>query len=196
MIHSVYDVSIIDRTAEDMRIILRENHDIAAPIKKQDGPWDTGKDDFRVMPMTEAMDVLESITSALTILLLAIVTISLIVGGVGITNVMYVIVTERTPEIGLRKAVGANESDIMWQFLVESVLITLAGGIVGIIFGILISFLISVGAKSYGINLGFSIPLKAFAVSFFFSIIFGVLFGLYPARRASKMDPIKALGVE
>lgn len=195
MVHAVYDVLIIDRTAEDMRIILRQNHDIPEPKEEISG-FNTGKDDFRVMPLTEIVEVWGSITSALTILLLAIVTISLIVGGVGITNVMYVIVTERTPEIGLRKAVGANESDIMWQFLIESVLITFAGGIAGVIFGILISFLISVGAKSYGIDLGFSIPLKAFVVSFVFSIIFGVLFGLYPARRASKMDPIKALKVE
>lgn len=195
MIHSVYDTSIMDRTAEDMRVILRQNHDISEPKEEVSG-FNTGKDDFRVMPLTEIVEVWGSITSALTILLLAIVTISLIVGGVGITNVMYVIVTERTPEIGLRKAVGANESDIMWQFLVESILITLAGGIAGILFGILISFLISIGAKSFGIDLGFSIPLKAFIVSFVFSIVFGVLFGLYPARRASKMDPIKALKVE
>jgi len=196
MIHSVYNISSVNETADEMRFVLRQNQNIAEPKEKSTGIWDTGKDDFRVMPMTEIMKVWGEITSALTILLLAIVTISLIVGGVGITNVMYVIVTERTPEIGLRKAVGAKEKDIMWQFLVESILITFIGGIIGVIFGILISILISVVANSYGFDWTFSVPLKAFITALIFSIVFGVLFGLYPARRASKMDPIRALKVE
>ena len=111
-------------------------------------------------------------------------------------NIMYVIVSERTSEIGLRKAVGAKYSDIMWQFLIESVLITIVGGIIGIIFGVLISFLIALGAKSTGLDWEFSMPIRAFVVSLGFSLIFGVLFGLYPARKAAKLEPVEALRKE
>jgi len=114
-IHKLKDVSLAEETAEEARIILRENHDISDPTK----------DDFRVVTMIEAMDTLNTIIEAVTLLLLAIVIISLIVGGVGIMNIMYVAVSERTPEIGLRKAVGANYKSIMSQFLIESILITL-----------------------------------------------------------------------
>jgi len=134
MLHAVYDVSMVQETAEEMRALLRDNHDISQPTKEREGWADTGKDDFRVMPMTEVMEVFDSITGTLTLLVLAIAAISLLVGGVSVMNVMYVIVNERVPEIGLRKAIGANYSDIMWQFLAESVLITSFGGIAGIIF--------------------------------------------------------------
>jgi len=119
--------------------------------------------------------------------------IGVVVGGVGVMNVMYVIVNERTPEIGLRKAVGAKYSDIMTQFLVESVLITLAGGIAGTILGVLLSWGVSLGASYAGFSWNFSIPLMAFVTALLFSIIFGIIFGMYPARKAARMDPIEAL---
>ncbi|GAH62738.1 unnamed protein product, partial [marine sediment metagenome] len=116
-----------------------------------------------------------------------------VVGGVGVMNVMYVIVNERTPEIGLRKAVGAKNNDIMLQFLVESVLITLVAGVVGTIIGVLISWGVAVGATSAGFSWNFAVPIEAFVTAFLFSVVFGIVFGLYPARKAALMNPIEAL---
>jgi putative ABC transport system permease protein len=192
MMHRVADTSLLEDTQEEMRYILRENHDLPHP----EGPTDwqgAAKDDFRVVSMTESMEIMETVTGAITLLLLAIVAISLVVGGVGILNIMYVVVTERTHEIGLRKAVGARYRDIMLQFLLEAVIITIAGGIIGIIIGISISFLISFGASSYGLDWGFTVPIKAFITALTFSAFFGILFGVYPARKAARMDPIVAL---
>jgi putative ABC transport system permease protein len=197
MIHQLNDLNLADETAEEMRYILRENHDLPHPTEIYKGWTDTiGKDDFRVVTMSEMMETLDIITGALTLLLLAIVAISLLVGGVGIMNIMYVIVSERTGEIGLRKAVGAKYSNIMWQFLSESILITIAGGVIGIILGGVVSFLIFWGANSYGLDWKFGIPIKAYFVSFGFSLFFGIVFGLYPARRAAQMQPIEALHKE
>jgi len=128
MVHRLYDLDLAEDTAEQARIILRENHDIE--VSEDDG---FGKDDFRVVTMQEMMETLDVITGALTLLLLAIVIISLIVGGVGVMNIMYVVVSERTGEIGLRKAVGAKYSDIMLQFLAESVMVTFLSALVGIV---------------------------------------------------------------
>jgi len=192
MMHQVADTDLMDETIEQMQILLRENHDIAPP----EGPIDwlgSPQDDFRVVSMSQSMEVMDTVTGAITLLLLAIVAISLVVGGVGILNIMYVVVTERTAEIGLRKAVGARYRDIMLQFLIEAVLVTIAGGIIGIIFGAGISFLISWGANSYGLDWQFSIPAKAFVVALGFSAFFGIAFGVYPARRAARMEPVEAL---
>jgi putative ABC transport system permease protein len=111
-------------------------------------------------------------------------------------NIMEVVVSERTAEIGLRKAVGAKYFDIMMQFLTESVLVTFLGGVVGIAIGVGIAYLISWGAGYAGFDWRFGIPLRAFGVAFIFSVLFGVLFGLYPARKAAKLDPITALRKE
>jgi len=192
MMHQIEEGAFIPEVSEEMRWILRENHDLPHP----EGPtsWmGEGKDDFRVVSMTESMEIMETVTGAITLLLLAIVAISLVVGGVGIMNIMYVIVSERTAEIGLRKAVGATYSNIMWQFLFESILITIAGGIIGIIIGVLISLAISFGASSYGLDWAFSVPIKSFIVALGFSTVFGLAFGLYPARKAAKMEPVEAL---
>ena len=108
-------------------------------------------------------------------------------------NVMYVIVNERTSEIGLRKAVGATYASIMRQFLMESVLITFWGGFVGVVVGILISYLIFVAATAFGFDWSFVVPLKAFVTAAIFSFVFGIIFGVYPARKAARMDPIDAL---
>jgi len=182
-IHKLQDMDIADDTAEEMRYILRDNHDITDPLK----------DDFRVVTMDEMMSMMDDITSAITLLLIAIVIISLIVGGVGILNVMYVIVAERTAEIGLRKAVGAKFADIMWQFLLEAIVITMLGSIIGIILGVLISWGLAAGLNQAGFDWTFAVPLKAFIISFLFALTFGVFFGVYPARKAAKLDPIEAL---
>ena len=187
IISQLKDVSKGEETAEDIRYILRDSHNIDNP----------SKDDFRVSTMAELMSTLGVITNALTLLLLAIVAISLIVGGVGITNIMYVIVTERTAEIGLRKAVGAKINDILLQFMIESVLLTIIGGIVGIISGIGISYLIALFAqKILNLSWQFSLPLKGFVVAIVFSIICGIVFGLFPAKKAAKLNPIEALRIE
>lgn len=192
----IKDVDIAEDTAEEIRYTLREDHDIVQPIVDASGVPDLSKDDFRVTTMAETMEILNTITGAITLLLLAIVAISLIVGGVGIMNIMYVIVSERTAEIGLRMAVGAQKSDILYQFLTESIIITIFGGIFGVIVGVLISFLIALGANSFGLGWEFSIPVKAYIVSLSFSFVFGVLFGLYPARKAARLNPIEALRKE
>ncbi|MFH1822823.1 MAG: ABC transporter permease [Patescibacteria group bacterium] len=193
IMHQVYDVNLIYETTEEARYILRENHNLPQPTADRTDMFDTGKDDFRVVTMLESMEIMDTVTGAITLLLLAIVAISLIVGGVGILNIMYVVVTERTAEIGLRKAVGARFRDIMLQFLIESVIVTVLGGIVGVIFGFFISLLIYFGASSYGLDWRFSIPLKAYITAIGFSAIFGIAFGIYPARKAAKLEPVEAL---
>jgi putative ABC transport system permease protein len=186
MMHKMKDPALADSTADEIRAVLRENHNITDP----------DKEDFRVTTMVEAMKTLGTVTSTITILLLIIVAVSLVVGGVGVTNVMYVVVSERTKEIGLRKAVGAKEKDILKQFLLESVLITVMGAIVGIVLGVIVSFLISWGAGQAGLNWKFSVPLRAFLTSLGFASIFGVLFGIFPARKAARLEPVEALRKE
>jgi len=183
----VADLDRAEDTAEDIRAVLRTQHDITDPAK----------DDFRVSTVAELMSMLGTITGAITLLLLAIVSISLVVGGVGIMNIMYVAVTERTAEIGLRKAVGAKYRDILNQFLIEAVMVTLIGGVIGILIGVGLSALLSWMANHY-LNLGwkFAVPLKAFIVSIGFSAAVGLVFGVYPARKAAKLDPIEALRAE
>jgi ABC-type antimicrobial peptide transport system permease subunit len=188
IVTQIINNDLADETALQIRRLLRENHDI-----KVEDENEFNKDDFRVVTMSEMMSLLETVTGAITLLLLAIVAISLVVGGVGIMNIMYVIVTERSAEIGLRKAVGATYSDIMWQFLIESIIITIVGGFFGVIFGASISYLISIGANSTGLEWEFSIPGKAYFVAIGFSTFFGVVFGVYPAKKAAKLDPIVAL---
>ena len=188
MVHVLKDSSMEQETALEVRELLREKHNI-----RKTEPGETHLDDFVVTTMVEAQEMIDTVMGAITLLLISIVTISLIVGGVGIMNIMYVAVSERSEEIGLRKAVGANYSDIMKQFLIESILITLLGAIIGIIVGIIISFFISIGANYSNLDWEFSIPANAYLVAICFSIICGILFGLYPAREAGKLDPIMAL---
>jgi putative ABC transport system permease protein len=182
-----------DVTAQAVTGVLRDAHNITSSLDPKTGEALTNKDDFRITTMQEMLKTLATVTNALTILLLAIVAISLIVGGVGIMNIMYVVVSERTSEIGLRKAVGASYNDIMEQFLTESVLVTLAGAIIGVILGVAIAFLISVVATSLGINWQFGLPYYSFIVAIAFSLLCGIAFGILPARKAARLDPIVAL---
>lgn len=193
MVHQIKNIGKSAKTADKMRHILRSNHNISPEYNSKTKTYETNRDDFRVSTMDEMMDMLGTVTDALTILLLAIVSISLIVGGVGIMNIMYVTVNERTMEIGLRKAVGAKKGNILLQFLIESIIITTIGGIIGVLFGIGASYLISIGANSYGLDWHFIVPIKSYLIALIFSIIFGILFGLYPAKRAADLDPIVAL---
>jgi putative ABC transport system permease protein len=190
---TVKDNSLQEETSEEMREILRRNHDITPDIDAETGLPLLNKDDFRVVTMEEMLSILDTVSAATTYLLLGIVAISLLVGGVGIMNIMYVIVSERTREIGLRKAVGAKIHDILGQFLLESIFVTLFAAIIGISLGTGISFLIAIIARKLNLDWVFVMPLKAYLTAIIFSIIFGVLFGLLPARKAAKMDPIAAL---
>lgn len=177
------DPSLIFQTIDDIERILRSNHGIKDPAK----------DDFVVRTQDQAMEIVGAVTGGISFLLLAIAGISLVVGGVGIMNIMYVAVSERTHEIGLRKAIGAKPSAIKRQFIFESILITLVGGGIGTFAGVLISWLVSVGAQALGFNWPFVLTLSSLIFAFSSSAIIGLLFGYTPARKAAELDPILAL---
>jgi putative ABC transport system permease protein len=166
---------------EQMTDILRQRHHIQG---SQD-------DDFSVRDMTEVFKAQESSASVMSILLAAIASVSLVVGGIGIMNIMLVSVTERTKEIGLRQAVGAKTKDIVTQFLVEAVTLSVAGGIAGIVLGLTVSALIS-----YFADWSTVVSPGSILLAFVFSALVGVSFGYYPARKAAFMDPIQALHYE
>ena len=150
----------------------------------------TGTDSVRVYSMKTMIEQVSKITETMSILLAAVATISLLVGGIGIMNIMIVTVTERRQEIGIRKALGANQKDIMQQFLIESASITVIGGILGILFGILISLVLE-----YIKGMSFALSFQACIVSFVFSLFVGIFFGINPALRAAKLDPVVALSL-
>ena len=180
------DQNFADATAEDMRYILRENHSITDPVK----------DDFLVNTAASGLATFNNILSGVTFLLIAVAAISLLVGGVGIMNIMYVVVTERISEIGLKKALGARNADILREFLVESILLTIVGGFFGILLGALVSFLIAYIAQSLDFPWAFSVPISGILLGLGVSGGIGLVFGVFPARRASKLDPIEALRSE
>jgi len=179
---------LVPSAIEDIRMILRERHNIYNP------EGDLSKDDFKVMSQVQAANMMSQITGALTAFLSSIAAIALIVGGIGIMNIMLVSVTERTREIGLRKAVGARNKDILRQFLIESVTLTIFGGIIGLIGGISLSFLASIVlGRLIGSGWAFVIPVGAIILSIVVAAGVGLVFGIYPARKASKLNPIEAL---
>lgn len=180
------DNSKADATKLDIIDVLRENHYISDPAR----------DDFKVNTQEESLSVFNTILQAITFLLIAIASISLIVGGVGVMNIMYVVVTERIGEIGLKKALGARGKDILYEFLIEAVLLTIIGGIIGIIGGSFLAFIVSKIAQSMGLDWAFIVPIWGVVISVSVSMIIGVVFGVFPARNAAKLDPIVALNKE
>ncbi len=177
----------IERTVNDIEIVLRNNHGITDP----------DKDDFFVETQADLLDRVSSVTTILTILLAAIAAVSLLVGGVGIMNIMFVSVTERTKEIGLRKAVGATNADIMKQFLFEAVWLTLIGGVVGVILGSGLAATATWAiAVFYNIDFSFSFPWTAAVMGIGVAAGVGLIFGIYPARQAARKSPIEALRYE
>lgn len=180
------DTNLTDTTVNEINETVRRNHGITDPAK----------DDFMVTTQEQVMQIFNTIFGGITILLIAIAAISLVVGGVGIMNIMYVVVTERTAEIGLKKALGAKNSDILKEFLIESVLVTLLGGAVGILVGAGLGWLVSFIAVKNNLAWTFSVPLYAIAIGFGVSAAIGIGFGVLPARSAAKLDPIEALGHE
>ncbi len=180
------DNSKADVTSLDVVDVLRRNHYISDPAK----------DDFKVQTQKESLSTFDTILQAITFLLIAIASISLIVGGVGVMNIMYVIVTERIGEIGLKKALGARNKDILYEFLIEAIILTLIGGVVGIIGGALGAFAISKIAQGFGLTWKFIVPLWGIILSVSVSAIIGIVFGVFPARNAAKLNPIEALNKE
>lgn len=177
----------VDRSVRDINMTLRELHDITDP----------DKDDFYVETQKGTIDQIGTILSVLTAFLSAVVAISLVVGGIGVMNVMLVSVTERTKEIGLRKALGARNRDILAQFLTEAMLLTLFGGLIGVFLGIVFGYLASIGlSRGLGVAWAFTFPLQATLIGIFTSACVGIIFGIYPARKASKKSPIEALRYE
>ena len=171
----------INEAEEELKNILRKQHNI--------GPGD--KDDFTVRNQTQILSVITMITNVFTITLSGIAAISLLVGGIGIMNIMLVSVTERTREIGIRKAVGAKNRDILVQFLTESVVLSIIGGILGIVFAISIATILN----RYTI-LNTSITTLPIIIALSFSTVIGLFFGIYPAMRAAKLNPIDSLRYE
>ena len=173
-------------TRLDIEDTLRRNHSISDP----------DKDDFLVQTQDQNLSTFGTILSATTFLLIAIAAISLIVGGVGVMNIMYVMVTERTSEIGLKKALGATNKNILLEFLYEAVLITLLGGVLGVLVGVIVSFGVAQVAQAFGIAWKFSVPILGVGAALFVSTAIGIIFGVFPARNASRLNPIEALRYE
>ena len=178
---SALSEELTPQATEEISEILRKNH----KIKEGED------DDFEIRSQEELSSMLSSTTDMMTILLACIAGISLLVGGIGIMNIMYVSVTERTREIGLRMSIGARGIDILAQFLIEAVLISVTGGIIGVVFGVGASVIVNVLFK-------WPVYVQAYSVilSFFVCTITGIFFGWYPARKAANLDPIEAIRYE
>ncbi|MFN2216924.1 MAG: ABC transporter permease [Anaerolineales bacterium] len=183
---SVAKAEDADLAIEEIRDVLRQTHRIPP----------RSPDDFTILNQQDILAVAGTITNVLTIFLGGIGAISLLVGGIGIMNIMLVSVTERTREIGLRKALGARKKDILAQFLTESVLLGLIGGVIGIALGWAISLAVSQIAISSGTMLEISVTLNSVLLATLFSVAVGIFFGYYPANRAASLEPVEALRYE
>lgn len=172
---------VMVQAQDEIGYLLLNQHKLNSPAEA----------DFMIMSQSDLLNTVSQVTGTLTALLGGIAAISLLVGGIGIMNIMLVTVTERTREIGLRKALGAKKKTIITQFLIESILLTCIGGIIGMIFGITASFLIS-----KVMNLAYVISLSSITLAMGVSSFIGIVFGLYPARKAANLQPIEALRYE
>ncbi len=184
-IHSIVASAVsepeVAAAVREIEEILRKTHRIKAGAA----------DDFQVRTQQEMLQMMDSVSGFLTVLLAAIASISLVVGGIGIMNIMYVTVTERTREIGLRMSIGAKNKDILMQFLFESTILSLIGGVIGILLGLALSYL-----ASSMLHWPFTVGLGSVTISFLVCAFTGIFFGWYPARKAASLDPINALHYE
>ena len=176
-----------DNATEEITSILRQNH----KLKDATDTSSADDDDFTIRSQEELATMMNSTTDLMTILLACIAGISLLVGGIGIMNIMYVSVTERTKEIGLRMSVGARGVDILSQFLIEAILLSVTGGIIGVLLGVGASYAVNILAK-------WPILIQPWSVllSFIVCTATGVFFGWYPAKKAAQLDPIEAIRYE
>jgi putative ABC transport system permease protein len=188
-------VDVIFVQAVSAERVMQARNEIAQVLRTRHRT-DIGEDDFTIMSQQDALDIASSITNILTIFLGGIAGISLLVGGIGIMNIMLVSVVERTREIGLRKAMGARKIDIMIQFLAESSLLSLFGGILGIGLGWIISVIVGQIAAANNADIVPVIGMDAILLATLFSAAVGVFFGLYPANRAASLEPVEALRYE
>ena len=178
---SVAEGADMDATNAEITALLRERHELAA----------ADDDDFSIFDQTQLLEAASSISGTLTLLLGGIASISLVVGGIGIMNIMLVSVRERTREIGIRKALGARGSDILAQFLVEALTLSLLGGLIGIALGLAVS-----AGIGHLAGWGFTFDPMTIIAAVLFSLAVGVVFGVWPARQAARLDPINALRFE
>lgn len=186
IIFKLKDMNQLDLTILQTTDIMRTQHHIT----------NSNDDDFAVNSIVEILNILNTVFFAVNALLLALTSISLVVGGVGIMNVMYVAVSERTYEIGLKKSVGATNFDILAQFLFEAIFLTILGGIIGIVVGVLITKGGEIVASGLGYPLNLSITGWSIALGAGFSAFVGIVFGYWPAKNASRMSPMDALRKE
>ena len=176
----------IDQTINDVTNVLKQRHHILTDDAI----------DFTIRNQAAAVDILKTITDALSLFLTSMAAIALFVGGIGILNIMMATVAERTREIGLRKAVGATNGNILKQFLLEAGTLTSIGGLIGIVVGVIMSYLMALLMKYLGYDWDFVISLTSVVLAVGVSILTGVIFGIYPSFKASKLDPIEALRYE
>jgi len=182
----IESTEVADLVSADITELLTQRHRIT----------EEGKEDFLIMTQEQMMGMIQEVTGLLTLLLGAIASISLIVGSIGIMNIMLVSVTERTREIGIRKAVGAKRRDILLQFLLEAAMLSLSGGAVGIIGGWAVSWLISTFSEAAGISINAVVSADIIALAISVSVFIGLISGIYPAMRAARLNPIDALHYE
>jgi putative ABC transport system permease protein len=175
----------VPAATDEIKQILRQRH--RTPV---------GVDDFTVFSQADFLSIATTVTGVFTIFLGGIAGISLLVGGIGIMNIMLVSVTERTREIGLRKALGARKRDILVQFLIVSSMLSLIGGIIGILLGWFLGFIVGRIAAATGNPFNPAISLDAILLATLFSAAVGLFFGIYPANRAASLEPVEALRYE
>ncbi len=182
----VSEAWMVENAKKNTEVVLRQRHNISNPEN----------DDFSVRDLASALETITTITDVLRYFLVVIGSISLLVGGVGIMNIMLIAVNQRIREVGLRKALGAKKSDVLWQFVIEAVTVSVIGGAIGVVLGFFVSVLVAFGMNLAGIDWEFSFSVFPILIALAVSFLIGVVFGIYPALKASEISPMEALRYE